>query len=333
MLQWVTPIPLLQVGSFPCLTPVRLCREPHVSSRLVLSPFGRLVPTPNTAYSAMDAGAYEPWIPDFDGNSRWRWEWWKVGLQPEALFTTLEAQYNTVPYRIQDDEAFHHDVSDAAHEAKNVDDFHARLARRRDERLQELRTAWTRVSLSLLYSKAMLDDPPTRWGAFQHFTSNRSLDSIVNFFHSLLPPETPTAPQLRGAQLPRSPPVEANQTEELLPDTAPASPSLQASPLPKDPPDSAPMAPQLSPPPPRPPRRTTRHSSSLTPLTRHAGVGKRRQRASQRSNGVQKPSPSQRKPPARQGKAQAQEPATQTRGSRRLAGHPPEFREGVKQGR
>lgn len=138
----------------------------------------------------MDAGPYEPWIPDFDDNSRWRWEWWKVGLQPEALFTTLEAQHNTVPYRIQDDEAFHHDVSDAAHEAKNVDDFHARLARRRDERLQELRKAWTRVSLGLLYSKTMLDEPPTRWGAFQHFTSNRSLDSIVNFF--------PLAPPIRN---------------------------------------------------------------------------------------------------------------------------------------
>ncbi len=271
----------------------------------------------------MDAGAYEPWIPDFDDNSRWRWEWWKVGLQPEALFTTLEAQHNTVPYRIQDDEAFHHDVSDAAHEAKNVDDFHARLARRRDERLQELRKAWTRVSLGLLYSKTMLDEPPTRWGAFQHFTSNRSLDSIVNFFHSLLPSETPTASLLRDAQLPRSPPVEADHTEELLPDTAPASPSLQASPLPKNPPDAAPRAPQPYLPPPRPPCRTTRHSSSPIPLTRHADVGKRRQRASQRSNGVQKPSPSQRKPPARQGKAQAS--ANRTRASRRLAGHSPEF--------
>ena len=131
----------------PCSSSSNPACAANRTSHLVLSPFGRLVPTPNTAYSAMDAGAYEPWIPDFDGNSRWRWEWWKVGLQPEALFTTLEAQYNTVPYRIQDDEAFHHDVSDAAHEAKNVDDFHARLARRRDERLQELRKAWT-ASLS-----------------------------------------------------------------------------------------------------------------------------------------------------------------------------------------
>ncbi|KAK3690532.1 hypothetical protein B0T22DRAFT_481705 [Podospora appendiculata] len=64
----------------------------------------------------MDAGANEPWIPDFSEDSPWRWEWWKVGLEAEDLFITIEA-------------------NDAAYEAKNVEDFYARLALRRDERL------------------------------------------------------------------------------------------------------------------------------------------------------------------------------------------------------
>lgn len=64
-----------------------------------------------------------------------------MGLAPKDLFTTLEEQYNTVPCRIQNDEAFHHDIGDAAYNAKNTDDFHTRLACRRDERLQQLRKA------------------------------------------------------------------------------------------------------------------------------------------------------------------------------------------------
>jgi hypothetical protein len=108
----------------------------------------------------MDAGAHEPQIPVFWGNSPWRWEWWKVGLEPADLFTTLEAKYQPVPYRIQGDEAFHHGASDAAQEAKNLDDFHARLASRRDERLQELRKAWYSVALKIVCapSKAFAGD-------------------------------------------------------------------------------------------------------------------------------------------------------------------------------
>ncbi len=160
----------------------------------------------------MDTGAHKSWIPDFDDNSPWRWEWWRVGLQPEDLFTTLAAQHNTVLCCIQDDEAFHHDVSDAAHEAENVDDFHARLTCRCEERLQELRKAWDSVAIRIVcsLSRAFGSDP-TCWSAFRHLTSNHSLDSIVLFFNTLLPPLTP-AP-----------------AEELLLDTAPVSPSIRGS--------------------------------------------------------------------------------------------------------
>ncbi|KAK0744512.1 hypothetical protein B0T21DRAFT_304090 [Apiosordaria backusii] len=212
----------------------------------------------------MDAGAREPWIPDFTENSPWRWEWWKVGLAPEDLYTKLEAKYNTVPYRIQGDEAFHHDVSDAAHEAKNIDDFYARLALRRDERLQELRKAWDSIAIKIICSPSIFGDDLdrlTHWCAFQQFTSSRSLDSIVLFFNSFLPPTTPAAPQLRDTRLSGSPPSEADRTESSLPDTAAGSP--QANPL-----DSTPRARQQPTPPPPPPlspppRRTTRRSSRV----------------------------------------------------------------------
>ena len=57
----------------------------------------------------MDTGARGHWMPDFTDGSPWRWEWWKVGLNSEDLFTTLQDEYNTVLCRIQGDVAFHHD--------------------------------------------------------------------------------------------------------------------------------------------------------------------------------------------------------------------------------
>ncbi|KAK3687215.1 hypothetical protein B0T22DRAFT_438870 [Podospora appendiculata] len=82
------------------------------------------------------------------------------------LFTKPEAKYNTVPYKIQGDEAFHHDVSDAAHEANNIDDFYARLTLRRAERLQELQKAWDRIAIKIICSPAIFGDDLnhlTRW--------------------------------------------------------------------------------------------------------------------------------------------------------------------------
>lgn len=281
----------------------------------------------------MDAGTREPLNPDFTGNSPWRWEWWKVGLAPEDLFTTLAAKYNTVPYRIQGDEAFHHDVSDAAHEAKNIDDFYTRLACRRHERLQELRKAWDSIAIDIICSPTIFGDDLdrlTHWCAFQQFTSSRSLDSIVLFFNSFLPPTTLAAPQLRDTQLSGSPPSEADRTESSLPDTAVGSPQAN----PPDPTTRARQQPTPPPPPPPPlpllppPRRTTRRSS---PLDRpHAGAEKRRQQQGRPSRqrasdaqagiGAQNPSFSRHKRPFRQGKASRKG----TRTSLRLAGLPPD---------
>ncbi|KAK3336828.1 hypothetical protein B0T19DRAFT_454347 [Cercophora scortea] len=261
--------------------------------------------------------AREPWIPDFSEGSRWHWEWWKGH------------------------EAFHYDVSEAAYEAKNIDDFYARLALRRNERLQELQKAWDHIAIKIICSPTILGDDLdghlTHLCAFQRFTSNRSLDSMVLFFDSFLTPTTPAAPQLRSTPLSGSPPAEADRTESSMPDTAPGSP--QANPL-----DSTPRArqqptpPPPPPPPPQPPtpspapRRTTRRPPPPpTRPIRHAGIAKRRQHdhrfrqrasdAKEPSIGAQSPSSSRHKRPFRQGKG----PGTKTRASRRLAGHPPEL--------
>ncbi|EAQ83470.1 hypothetical protein CHGG_09874 [Chaetomium globosum CBS 148.51] len=134
-----------------------------------------------------------------EDDSPWRWEWWKFGMTAEDLFTTLDEKYNTAPYRIQSYEAFHHDVNEIAHEASDLADFHARLALRRDKRLQEMMEAWDSVSRTIIWKTDVLNDNPPRWKAFRNFPWNRSLDSIVQFFQSLLPPPTPPAPRLHEA--------------------------------------------------------------------------------------------------------------------------------------
>lgn len=178
----------------------------------------------------MDANAREPWQPSFEDSSPWRWEWWKFGLGPEDLFSSLSEKYNTVPYRIQRHEAFHHDVSEIAHEAGDLDDFHRRLALRREERLQELRKAWDSVAIDIVWTPSVFGDNPRRWNAFRHFSSNRSLDSLILFFQSLLPHPQPVNPPLQDPLPAGSTSVKANNDEPSLSDTEPASPASKDGP-------------------------------------------------------------------------------------------------------
>ncbi|KAL2260333.1 hypothetical protein VTK26DRAFT_5674 [Humicola hyalothermophila] len=119
-------------------------------------------------------------------------------MNPEDLFQTLAEQYNTVPYNIQDRVAFHHDVSDAAHEAKNLDEFHKKLAIRRAERLQELLKAWNSVTLDAILEPGAMSDDKDRLNAFINFTQNPSWDTLILFINSLIPrPQAPPAPPIQ----------------------------------------------------------------------------------------------------------------------------------------
>lgn len=82
---------------------------------------------------------------DFERAAQWRWALWKVGLDPEALFTTLNERHNKVSCDVLSPEAFRHDVSSIVLQAEDLEDFHRRLAARREERLRELQAAWKRV--------------------------------------------------------------------------------------------------------------------------------------------------------------------------------------------
>ncbi|KAH6623268.1 hypothetical protein F5144DRAFT_582848 [Chaetomium tenue] len=295
----------------------------------------------------MDAGSRKPWRPDFEDDSPWRWEWWKFGMTAEDLFTTLDEKYNTAPYRIQSYEAFHHDVNEIAHEARDLADFHARLALRREKRLQEMREAWDSVSRTIIWNTEVLNDNPRRWNAFRNFSWNRSLDSIVQFFQSLLPPPTPPGPQLHEA--PFSGSVAIEPTQAVPPEEAVlSSPATEAREANLRPPAKT----AYLPPPidagdargrmdeqggngenraaaPQPSRHiATRQSPTLT---RSAGVTKSR-RSHPSRKGARTPrhprKDAQKAASPKENKRPAQQPMKapyETRASRRLAGHTPEF--------
>ena len=147
-------------------------------------------------------------------------------MKPEDLFRTLHKQYNTVPYKIQGYEAFHHDVDEIAAEAEDKADFHRRLSLRRDQRIGEITRAWDNISPKLLYQSPVLDDDPKRVTAFLGFTSNLSLDGLMLFFFfdSLCPrppASSPPPPPLQDNRLLGIAPV--NVADEVAPDSGPFS--------------------------------------------------------------------------------------------------------------
>ncbi|KAH7024988.1 uncharacterized protein B0I36DRAFT_366886 [Microdochium trichocladiopsis] len=136
----------------------------------------------------------EPWHPvletpdDWAAHPAWRWPWWKLGLQPNDLFTSLHEQYNTYRAPLQDFEAFHHDISEAAAAAADTADFHRRMAIRQKERLTEMIAALDHVALRVTASPGVFDgaSSASTWADSVAFFRHRSLDAIVRFFGGLV---------------------------------------------------------------------------------------------------------------------------------------------------
>ncbi|KAL2165652.1 hypothetical protein VTG60DRAFT_4069 [Thermothelomyces hinnuleus] len=285
----------------------------------------------------MDADAREPWRPSFDDNSPWRWEWWKFGFAPQDLFESLAKQYNTAPYWIQSYQAFHHDVNEIVREARDLDDFHRRLAIRRDERLQELRKAWDDISIRVVMTPSIFDNMPDNWDAFRQFSWNRSMDSLILFFQSLLASPHPVAPSLQTQQLPDSAPVNSTQ-----PSHPTSQHGLQADPASSDMIDAGRITEYQEALRIHQKRENTRTVLRPNPnrrevprtLTRGAAVAKRQHKHARIQGDVIQLHGNARSPLFGQQQKQLQHPAQRTealktpRRSRRLAGQRPEFETG-----
>ncbi|KAL8310382.1 hypothetical protein RB597_010299 [Gaeumannomyces tritici] len=139
-----------------------------------------------------------PIQPDFDKAPQWHWASRKVGLDPKTLFTTLNEQYNKVSCDIQSPEAFHHDVSSIVLQAENLQDFHRRLAARREERLRELQAAWSRVTQNFYCWRPIRRDKEEDQvcSAFGRMVGNMSFESIICYADAHIPDERKYLPAL-----------------------------------------------------------------------------------------------------------------------------------------
>ncbi|KAI6432427.1 hypothetical protein MCOR22_009772 [Pyricularia oryzae] len=160
-----------------------------------------------------------PTQPDLDNAPQWRWDSWKVGLDPESLFTTLSEQYNKVFCDIQSPEAFHHDVSSIVLQARNLEDFHHRLSKRREERLRELRTAWTRIIQNFYGWRPIRlgqDEDPI-YSAFGKMVGNLSFESIICYADAHIPDDRKYSPTLSNLD-PEAKPLSPDSGPDAGPD-------------------------------------------------------------------------------------------------------------------
>ena len=123
---------------------------------------------------------------DFDDHRQFIWEHWRVGFELDDIFGVLHDQFNTVPFFIQDQVAFHQDVADVAEQSNGQQEFLKKLKMRRDDRLQELIT-FKRINTSLLLrGYGSLD--AEQFTALRNLCYTASFDSLVSFLGSLVGP-------------------------------------------------------------------------------------------------------------------------------------------------
>lgn len=126
---------------------------------------------------------------DDPADSCWNWPHWKFGLKREDLFSKLHLQYNTISSSILDPEAFHHDVCQISHEARSTDEFHRLLEDRKQQRLRELNDSLESASFEIIANPSLIGTE--QWQHAVQLFRTRSLDSLVRYFASYLPPDHP----------------------------------------------------------------------------------------------------------------------------------------------
>ncbi|KAI1196152.1 hypothetical protein F5X97DRAFT_306292 [Nemania serpens] len=125
----------------------------------------------------------------------WRWPWWKFGLEPDDIFTTLRQQFNTTSFAIQDPTSFLLDIREIAERCETKDEFFTGMAERRDQRTKELEEAWAGIGCYIAMSPNSINcecrhdrrygedsRAPDHWWDFLRLSRSRSLDSLVNYF-------------------------------------------------------------------------------------------------------------------------------------------------------
>jgi hypothetical protein len=119
----------------------------------------------------------------------WTWPFWKFGLKRDDLFGSLHDQYNTIPSPILDPQAFHHDVYEISQTADSTEEFYRLLQDRKQQRLRELNETLESAALEIIANPCLIGTE--QWQHAVQLVRTRSLDSLVRYYASYLPPDHP----------------------------------------------------------------------------------------------------------------------------------------------
>ncbi|KAK4081686.1 uncharacterized protein Triagg1_2427 [Trichoderma aggressivum f. europaeum] len=133
----------------------------------------------------------------------WSWPYEKFNFKHKDLFTTLHDRFNTQTLPLQDLPEFHSDVCELVDECDTEEELYSALEKRKEKRINQLRTAWSDIKAIMWYKPALMacrvcheDDykdterPPgslndtklERLAAFRRYARTPSFDNIVAFF-------------------------------------------------------------------------------------------------------------------------------------------------------
>ncbi|KAI0454286.1 hypothetical protein F5B21DRAFT_476524 [Xylaria acuta] len=166
------------------------------------------------------------WDYDFD-YPEWRWPNWKFGYKADALFQSLHAEFNCIPFAIQDPFAWFCDVHQLVAASKSREEFETALRKRRDERFKEIQAAWRDATDELALNIPLWEDPQmdrnNRWNTFIELSRHFSFDSFVAHFGNYLPKSRIPMPNEQSAAAPQAleqpeQPEQPQQSDQPSPD-------------------------------------------------------------------------------------------------------------------
>ncbi|KAI2465771.1 hypothetical protein F4781DRAFT_408200 [Annulohypoxylon bovei var. microspora] len=111
---------------------------------------------------------------------RWRWPAAKFRMRQDDLFRELHSRHNTFPFAVQEPEAFHRDVCEAASEARTPEELHRLLDDRKELRLRELDARFDAAASRL--TKDPVSVGRQHWDHVLQLFRDRSYDALVRYF-------------------------------------------------------------------------------------------------------------------------------------------------------
>ncbi|KAI0545449.1 hypothetical protein F4679DRAFT_599425 [Xylaria curta] len=138
----------------------------------------------------------------------WRWPHWKFDYKADDLFESLHKEFNCIPFAIQDPCYWFYDVHELINASKTREEFEIALRKRRDERFQEIRKAWSNtvgeLALNIPVWGSSETDQINRWNAFIELSRHFSFGSLLAHFVNYLPKNPPSVPNKKSTTAPKA---------------------------------------------------------------------------------------------------------------------------------